>query len=164
MSENLPIAHPAEAIEISPEALEIANCYLITPDIAKVAQELDTTPDVVTKILNRREVRAYVDNVFFNAGFNNRFKMRQALDAIIEKKFQEMDEADIGSNKDILEILTLSHKFTKELLELEIKKLALEKGADAKEIKTQNNIQINGDGSNYASLVERLLNPDARTL
>ncbi len=155
MSSIVPNQHPAECLEISPEALEIANAYLQNPNIAKVAEDLDTTPDIVSSILGKREVKAYVDNVFFNLGFNNRHTFADLLDNIIKKKLQEMDEADVGSNKDILEILEFKHKATKELMELDIKRLALEQGKDGP--KTQNNIQINGDGTKYGALLERLM-------
>ena len=151
---NLATHHPAEGLEISPEALEIANAYLQKPDIAKVASEFSLSPDTVSNILGKREVRAYIDYVFSNVGFNNRFKMRAAMDAIISKKFQEMDEAGVGSTKDIIEILTLSHKMTKELTELEIKRLSLEQGGP----KNQTNIQINDTGgTRYDQLLERLM-------
>ena len=151
---NLATHHPAEGLEISPEALEIANAYLQNPDIAKVASELSLSPDTVSNILGKREVRAYIDYVFSNVGFNNRFKMRAAMDAIISKKFQDMDEAGVGSTKDIVEILTLSHKMTKELAELEIKRLSLEQGGP----KNQTNIQINDTGgTRYDQLLERLM-------
>ena len=153
---NLPTKHPAEALIISPEALEVANCYLQEQDTTKVALTLGTTPELVAQVLARREVKAYVDQVFFDMGFNNRFKMRRAMDAIISKKFQEMDEAGVGSGKDILEILALSHKMTMETLD---KQLQLEKLRESN-IRTQTNIQINDGGSNYSTLISRLLQDD----
>ena len=153
---NLPTKHPAEALQISPEALEVANCYLQEQDTTKVALTLGTTPELVAQVLARREVKAYVDQVFFDMGFNNRFKMRRAMDAIISKKFQEMDEAGVGSGKDILEILALSHKMTMETLD---KQLQLEKLRESN-IRTQTNIQINYGGSNYSTLISRLLQDD----
>ena len=153
---NLPTKHPAEALSISPEALEVANCYLQEQDTTKVALTLGTTPELVAQVLARREVKAYVDQVFFDMGFNNRFKMRRAMDAIISKKFQEMDEAGVGSGKDILEILALSHKMTMETLD---KQLQLEKLRESN-IRTQTNIQINDGGSNYSTLISRLLQDD----
>lgn len=157
MSTLLPTAHPAEVLEISPEALEIANCYLQCQDLGKTAEDLGVSRDLVASTLNRREVKSYVDSVFFNLGFNNRFKMRGLMDAIIQRKLQEMDEADIGSNKDISELLALSHKMTIELMDKEIQ---LEK-LRAPKVQAQTNIQINNDsagGSSYGSLIERLLN------
>lgn len=155
---TLPTNHPAEALQISPEALEVANCYLQEQDTTKVALILGTSPELVAQILARREVKAYVDQVFFDMGFNNRFKMRKAMDAIISKKFQELDEAGVGSGKDILEILALSHKMTMETLD---KQLQLEKLRESN-IKTQTNIQINDGGSNYSNLIERLIKHDSK--
>ena len=146
--------HPAEALEISPEALEVANCYLQTQSAEQVSNTLQVDIATVTKILARREVKSYIDQVFFDMGFNNRFKMREAMDAIIARKFQELDEAGIGSNKDILDILALSHKMTMETLD---KQLELEK-LQQSNIKTQTNIQINDTGSNYSNLINKLVN------
>ena len=148
--------HPAEVLEISPEALEVANCYLQTQSAKQVAEQLDLPIELVSKTLAKREVRAYIDQVFFDTGFNNRFKMREAMDAIIQRKFQELDEAEIGSSKDILDILALSHKMTMETLD---KQLELEK-LRQQNIKSQVNVQINDQtgGSNYGNLIEKLIN------
>ncbi len=156
MSDNLPVNTPAEYIAISPEALQVANAYLQNPDLSKVAEDLDIPKDLVSDILDRKEVRAYINNVFFSLGFNNRFQMRDLMDTIIKKKLQEMDESDTGSTKDITEILALSHKMTIELLDKEI---ALEKIRSANQLKNQVNVQINDNagGSKYSSLIEQLI-------
>ena len=151
---NLPTTSPAEVIDISPEALEVANCYLVTQDISVVSQELDIPPEVVSAILAKKEVKSYVSNIFFNLGFNNRFKMRKAMDAILQKKFQEMEESETGSSKDIADLMALSHKMTMEEMarEIELEKLR------QSNIRTQTNIQINdGNGSKYETLIQRLI-------
>ena len=154
-----PVQHPAEVLEISPEALEVANCYLQCQDMLKVSEELGVPTELVTQILGRREVRAYIDSVFLELGFNNRFKLRRAIDAILEKKFQELDEAGIGSNKDILDILALSHKMTMEYMD---KMHQLEKLRNVG-LKSQVNVQINENagGSNYSTLIERIINANS---
>lgn len=149
---------PAEVLEISPEALEVANCYLQLQDARAVADELDLAPTLVTEILGRREVKAYINQVFFDTGFNNRHKMRAAMDAVLRKKFQEMEEADVGSNKDIVELLALSHKMTMEMLdrEIQLEKIRAENKSGPK---SQVNVQINegGDGTKYGALIAKLL-------
>lgn len=156
--QTLPTTTPAEALSISPEGLEIANCYLQTPDINEVANELNITSALVSEILARREVKAYIDQVFYNTGFNNRFKLRNLMDAIIKKKLQDMDEAEVGSTKDISELLALSHKMTIEHMDREIKLESLRNS----NIKTQTNIQINdaAGGTKYSQLIERLMTAD----
>ena len=158
MSQLTPTHAPAEVLQISPEALEIANCYLQIQDAKVVADELDIPMEMVTRTLARREIRAYVDQVFFDLGFNNRFKMREAMDALIKKKFQDMDESETGSNKDIADLLALSHKMSMEHLD---KQIALEKLKQENGPKSQVNVQINenGDGTKYGDLIAKLLQP-----
>ena len=156
--ENIPQTHqPGEFIEISPEALEVANCYLQSQDIRQVADELQLPVEIVTQYLNRREVKSYIDTVFMDLGFNNRIKMRSAMDALIKHKFQQMEEAGVGSNKDIADLLALSHKMAMEHLD---KQIQLEKIKAGEAIRNQTNIQINDAGlgeSKYGQLIAKLL-------
>ena len=154
---NLPTRSPAEVLAISPEALEVANCYLEHQNIDKVADLLDVPANEITETLDKPEVRRYIDRVFMDLGFNNRHTLRKLMDTLIETKLREMDESGIGSSKDITEILALSLKMTTELLDREIKLRELENKHQAK-VLTQNNIQINDHGgSKYNSLLEKIL-------
>ena len=146
---------PAETVQISPEALEVANCYLQLQDARKVAQELDLDAEKVTQILARREVRGYIDQVFFDTGYNNKFLMRGAMDALIRQKFQELEEAGVGSSKDIADLLHLSHKMSMDLLDREIQLEKIRQGNTGPQ--KQVNVQINDDGSKYSQLIQRLV-------
>lgn len=152
----LPTTTPAETLTISPEGLEVSNCYLQNPDIHKVSTLLSISPEIVSSILERKEVRAYINSIFFSTGFNNRFQVRDLMDTIIKKKLQDMDESEMGSSKDITELLALSHKMTIELMDKEIQ---LEKLREGNNLKSQTNIQINEGtgGSKYSSLIEQLI-------
>ena len=152
MTQNL----PAETVRIAPEALEVANCYLQLNDPRKVADELDLDVETVTDLLKRREVKAYIDSVFFDSGYNNRFLMRRAMDALIKQKFQELEESQTGSTKDIAELLQMSHKMSMDLMDREI---ALEKARTQTGPQKQVNVQINEglDGSKYSQLVQKLI-------
>lgn len=153
---GLPVTTPAETLQISPEALEIANAYLTSDskNIDEIAEQLDIPKHIVTSLLDKREVKAYINHVFANTGFNNRFRMREAMDAILTKKFQELEEADVGSGKDIADLMKLSHEMTMDQLRME---LELEKVRTGN-IKNQLNVQINdGVGSKYDSLIQQLL-------
>jgi len=153
---NLPTKSPAQALAISPESLEIANAYLEHQSLQKVSEVLGFPQDMVSDILDRREVRAYIDTVFLDTGFNNRFLLREVMDTIIRKKLQELDEAEIGSSKDIMDILALSHKMTMDALDRQIQ---LEKIRNP-QVKTQTNVQINdlgNDGTKYGALLQKLI-------
>jgi hypothetical protein len=147
---------PAETVRISPEALEVANAYLQLNDARAVAQELDLDPEVVTNLLAKREVKSYIDSVFFDSGYNNRFLMRKAMDALIKQKFSELEESQTGSTKDIAELLQMSHKMSMDLMDREIQ---LAKAQQATGPQKQVNVQINDalDGSKYSQLVQRLI-------
>ncbi len=151
---SLPTTTPAEVLQISPEALEIANAYLQDSDIDKVCDSLDLSRDLVTSILDKKEVKAYINSVFFNVGFNNRFTMRRAMDAVIRKKFQELEESETGSTKDIAELLELSHKMTMQELS---KQIELEK-LQQTNVRNQVNVQIDDQGrSKYENLMKQLI-------
>lgn len=152
-----PTQTPAEVLDISPEALEVANCYLQVQNLDEVASNLDIPKEMVTQILAKKEVKAYIDHVFMNLGFNNRFKMRAAMDAILAQKFREMEESETGSSKDIAELMALSHKMTMDEVSRQIE---LEKLRQSN-IKTQTNIQINDGGSKYETLIQRLISGSA---
>jgi len=149
---------PAETVKISPESLEIANCYLQVQDARKVSQLLDISQELVVTTLARREVRGYIDQVFFDTGYNNKFLMRRAMDALIQQKFQELEESGVGSSKDIAELLQLSHKMSMDLLDREIQ---LEKLRQVSAPQRQVNVQINeSDGSKYGQLIHKLISGD----
>jgi len=153
---SLPTASPAQAVVISPEALEIANSYLTTQNMQKTAYDLCIPIDQVADTLDKREVRSYIDQIFLESGFNSRYRMREVMDIIIQKKLQELDEAEVGSSKDIADLLALSHKMTMEQMD---KQIQLEKvrSQNNTSVKTQVNMQINGDGTKYGSLISKLL-------
>jgi hypothetical protein len=153
---NLPVHSPAEVLDISPEALEVANVFLQTQNIDTVASDLDIPKEIVTQILARREVKAYIDNVFMNLGYNNRFMMSEAMDAIIKKKFQELEESEMGSTKDIAELLALKHRMVMD----EYSKMIEWEKLRQTNIKSQVNVQINDGGTKYNSLIEKLLTGD----
>ena len=153
----LPISSPAQAVQISPEFLEIANAYLQCQSIAQTAETLGYPQDMIADTLDRKEIRAYINSVFADVGFNNRFRMRQVMDVIIQKKLQELDEAEIGSSKDIADLLAMSHKMSMDILDREIQ---LEKIRSSNKVQTQVNMQVNefgGDGTKYGSLISKLL-------
>ncbi|MFZ9610921.1 MAG: hypothetical protein ACO294_09500 [Methylococcales bacterium] len=163
LPQTQPTNSPAEVLAISPENLEIANAFLQMQDAKAVANELDIPVDMVTRVLARQEIKAYVNQVFFDIGFNNRFRMRELMDTLIKKKLQDMNEAEIGSNKDILDILAQSHKMSMEILDREIQLEKLRAQNNAQGIKSQVNVQINeglGDGTKYGALISKLISGD----
>ena len=152
-----PTHAPAEAIKISPENLEVANLYLQLQSTSEVARTLDCSQHQVSEVLSRPEVQRYIDKVFSDTGFNNRYLMRSAMDQVLKKKFQELEEAGTGSQKDIADLLLLSHKMSMDYLDRELELEKLRQKATVDNLKTQVNVQINEGGTRYGELINKLL-------
>ena len=145
------------ATKMSPEGLEIANSYLEHGSIPAVASKLRVSQSEVTEILNKREIKQYIDTVFLDTGYRNRFKLSETLDMLIEKKLEESEETQIYTNKDMADLIQMAHKMRME----EIKAQTEMEKAKAQTVKTQVNIQDNsgmpfGKGK-YGELIKKLM-------
>ena len=144
---------------ISPEGLEIANAYLEVGNVKAVSIRLRIDEGKVSEYLAKREVKAYVDQVYLDTGYRNRFKLAETLDTLIDKKMEEAEESEVYTSKDLADLVGMAHKIRMDELKAQTE---LEK-ARASTIKTQNNVQINsgempfGQG-NYGELMKKLLN------
>jgi hypothetical protein len=145
---------------MSPEGLEIANSYLEHGSIPAVCDTLGVAEHEVAEVLNKREIKQYIDTVFLDTGYRNRFKLSETLDLLIEKKLEEAEETQIYTNKDMADLLAMAHKMRIEELKAQTE---MEK-AKALTVRTQVNIQDNsglpfGQG-NYGKLLEKLIKED----
>ena len=143
---------------ISPEGLEIANAYLELGSIPAVCSRLSIDEAKASEYLQKREVKAYVDQVYLDTGYRNRFKLAEVLDTLIDAKMEEAEESEIYTSKDLADLVGMAHKIRMDELKAQTE---LEK-AKAQTIKTQVNIQDNsqvpfGQG-NYGELMKKLLN------
>jgi hypothetical protein len=142
---------------ISPEGLEIANAYLELGSIPAVCSRLSIDEAKASEYLQKREVKAYVDQVYLDTGYRNRFKLAEVLDTLIDAKMEEAEESEIYTSKDLADLVGMAHKIRMDELKAQTE---LEK-AKAQTIKTQVNIQDNsqvpfGQG-NYGELMKKLL-------
>lgn len=147
----LPISTEEKLPErINPEQLEIAENYLkFSGSISKTADYLNLPKEYVSEVLDQRPVRRYIDSMFQDAGYMNRFKLAETLEKIIEKKMEELEEAEIGSSKDIADLLDLAIKFYNTLAKID----AMKKPAPTNQTNVQTNVY--GEG-NYGKLFEAL--------
>ena len=147
--------------KISPEGLEIANAYLQYGSIPTVSTRLGLGEAQISEILNRREVKQYIDTVYLDTGYRNRFKLADTLDTLIEKKMEEAEESEIYTSKGLADLLQMAHKMRMDELKAQAE---LEK-AKATNIKNQTNVQIN-DGAfgtgNYGKLMSKLLKEEKK--
>ena len=146
-----------ELTVISPEGLEVANSYLQFGNIRAVVEQLGVQENKVVELLNKREVKKYIDTVYLDMGYRNKNNIASVLDEMIESKLEEAKETGVYSSKDLADLLAMAHKMRMDEIKAQTE---LEK-AQATSVKTQNNVQINeavpfGQG-NYGKLMEKLM-------
>lgn len=146
---------PHEIVPISPEQLEIAQTYLSTQSIQDTAARLKISEIQVSQYLRKPEVKAYIDHVYISSGFRNRFKLAETLETLLEKKLEELAEAEMGSGKDVLDIILAIDKLRTNEMKYMIE---LEKAKAVNAPTKQTNIQING---NYEKLIGDLLSDES---
>lgn len=145
---------------ISPEGLEVANAYLELGNIPAVCSRLQIDEAECSQILAKREIKQYVDQVYLDTGYRNRFKLAETLDQIIDQKLEEAQESEIYTNKDLADLVQLAHKMRMDEMKAQTD---LEK-AKAANIKNMTNIQVNSEvpfgQGNYGELMKKLIGND----
>jgi hypothetical protein len=149
-----------EISTISPEGLEVANAYLQFGNIRAVTEFMGVPEDKVVALLNKREVKRYIDTVYLDLGYRNKNNIGSLLDEMIQSKLEEAQETGVYSSKDLADLLQMAHKMRMD----EIKAQAELIKAESTQVKNQTNVQINeslpfGQG-NYGKLMEKLLKND----
>jgi hypothetical protein len=148
-----------EVTTISPEGLEVANAYLQFGNIRAVCEMLAVPENQVVELLNKREVKKYIDTVYLDMGYRNKNNIATVLDEMIQSKLEEAKETGVYSSKDLADLLQMAHKMRMD----EIKAQAELLKAETTNIRNQTNVQINdaalpfGQG-NYGKLMEKLVN------
>ena len=99
-----------ELTTISPEGLEVANSYLTFGNIRAVVEQLGVQENKVVELLNKREVKKYIDTVYLDMGYRNKNNIAGLLDEMIESKLEEAKESGVYSNKDLADLLQMAHK------------------------------------------------------
>ena len=148
------ILDPDSDFNMAPEMVAICTSYLETTDIGETSRALNIPKEKVSYYINKPEAKRFIDTVFLEQGYLNRHKLQDVLSEIIELKLEEMRESELGSNKDILDILAFAHKIStdtrKDILDNE--KLS----APQVQINKQTNINQTF-GENYSNLMEKLI-------
>ncbi|MBT7427255.1 MAG: hypothetical protein HN781_04815, partial [Betaproteobacteria bacterium] len=128
-----------EITTISPEGLEVANSYLQFGNIRGVVEELGVQENKVVEILNKREVKKYIDTVYLDMGYRNKNNIASLLDEMIANKLEEAQVSGVYSSKDLADLLQMAHKMRMDEIKAQTE---LEK-AQGTQVKNQTNVQIN---------------------
>ena len=147
----------SELVRLTPEGFDIANAYVQTGgSVEEVAQMLQIPRHEVVAVLQKPDVKKYLDGVYLDLGYRNRNKLGAVLDRMIEAKLEEAEESGVFTSKDLLELLQFAHKMRMD----EIK-------AQGGQVTTAVQINHSGDANHfgdtaYGKLMEKLLNGNNR--
>jgi hypothetical protein len=92
---------------LDPVFLSIANDYLAGKSVADMAEEYGLPADRITAVIEKKEVKSYVDTVYATQGYLNRVKRINLINQVIEQKMQDALETGVLSKKDLLDWLKL---------------------------------------------------------
>lgn len=116
----------------APEILSTIDTYLaMDMDIDKTAKALNMDRQALSVMIHSAPAQAYLTGLFYDSGYRNRDRMFKMMESLIDKKLEEMEESEMGSSKDIIEIMQAFHKMKMDELKLELKKQELEMKAAA---------------------------------
>ena len=144
---------------MSPEGMDVIEAYLqCGSDVPSAERSLGMSEIAFRDIMNRSEVKNYLNDIFMESGFRNRDRLFGVLDEVIKRKLEELEETGMGSDQDIMDILWKAHKMKMEemkmMVELEKAKAAVR--APANQTNIQNNIIAGAGDQNYMDLITSL--------
>ena len=104
-----------EAPPLDPVVLALANDYLSGKGANEIADEYGISEDRVTAVIEKKEVKNYIDSVFATQGYLNRIKRINLINQVIDQKIQEAVETGIYSKKDLLDWMKHLQEVEKDL-------------------------------------------------
>jgi DNA-binding MarR family transcriptional regulator len=142
--------------KVALEHMHVANTYLQSLNTQNTAEQLGLRIEEVVDILDKREIKSYIDRCFNEQAWMSRDRIALSLGNLIDKKLEELEEAGIGSKYDIMDLLKEAHKMS-----LAERKLAMEEAKVQHQLNIQiNNTTNNAYGSNWADLMTKLIKND----
>ncbi|VUF55708.1 putative terminase small subunit [Escherichia phage T5_ev212] len=144
---------------MSPEGMDVIEAYLqCGSDVPSAARSLGMSETAFRDIMNRSEVKNYLNDIFMESGFRNRDRLFGVLDEVIKRKLEELEETGMGSDQDIMDILWKAHKMKMEEMKMmvELEKVKAAARTPANQTNIQNNIIAGAGDQNYMDLITSL--------
>lgn len=129
-----------EAPEVDPKHLVLANELLGGKSIPQIADEYRLTTDQVTAVVDRTEVKRYIDSIYMSQGYLHRSRRMKIINEVIDEKMAEARETGVYSKRDLLEWLKLLND--------------MERDTRPKQATTA--VQVNNQTNNYSTLMNDL--------
>lgn len=144
---------------MSPEGMDVIEAYLqCGSDVPSAARSLGMSEIAFRDIMNRSEIKNYLNDIFMESGFRNRDRLFGVLDEVIKRKLEELEETGMGSDQDIMDILWKAHKMKMEEMKMmvELEKVKAAARTPANQTNIQNNIIAGAGDQNYMDLITSL--------
>lgn len=144
---------------MSPEGMDVIEAYLqCGSDVPSAARSLGMSEIAFRDIMNRSEVKNYLNDIFMESGFRNRDRLFGVLDEVIKRKLEELEETGMGSDQDIMDILWKAHKMKMEEMKMmvELEKAKAASRTPTNQTNIQNNIIAGAGDQNYMDLITSL--------
>ena len=88
---------------LDPVVLAIANDFLSGKSIEEISDEYGVSQDRITSVVEKKEVKIYIDSVFATQGYLNRVKRINLINQVIDQKIADAVETGVYSKKDLLD-------------------------------------------------------------
>lgn len=146
-----PYSEDAQPERIAPEGAKVANTYLANGcSIHQTSLALKMPTHEISAVLHEPLVKNYVTSILREYGYSHMVQIAEKMDELISTKWTELEEAEIGSNKDIADLLALAHKFRMDMSKMLQADTKAEPGI-------QHNTQVNVYGKGqYGKLMKML--------
>lgn len=138
--------------KLSPEGVKVANKYLESAmSLEETSRLLNMERHEVSEVLNQPLVKKYINSIMAESAFRQMDKLERLINDQIDKKLEELNEAEVGSSKDIAELIALAAKMAND-------KAKIVEAREKNPILNQKNTQFNiyDTSSNYGKLMEAI--------
>lgn len=129
-----------EAPEVDPKHLILANELLSGKSITQISEEYGLTSDQVTAVVERGEVKRYIDSVYMSQGYLHRSRRMRIINEVIDEKLAEARDTGVFSKRDLLDWLKLLNDMEK----------------DVRPKNPTTAVQVNNQTNNYSTLLNDL--------
>lgn len=104
-----------EGKPLDPILLGVANEYLKGTTISDIAEQFSTSGDVIVSVLEKKDVKSYVEGVYMTQGYMDRFRKLEIINKVIEEKLKEAMETGTHSKKDLFDWVKLASQMESDM-------------------------------------------------
>ena len=90
--------------------IETLELFINGKSIEEMSDEYGVSQDRITSVVEKKEVKIYIDSVFATQGYLNRVKRINLINQVIDQKIADAVETGVYSKKDLLDWMKHLHE------------------------------------------------------